>query len=102
MALQDSYTEDGGGEAGAALGTAPKEGMEPEAEQKDSFYLPSDMPGMDTAKAGDILSFKVVGKTSDGEIEVEKCDPEKPGKSMKDDPEWAAMASPDSGPQETM
>lgn len=102
--LNQDYSE-GDGKAASALengGGGGDKGGGDESQEKGSFYLPSDMPGMDVAKPGDILTFKVVGKTDDGEVEVEKCGPENKGKGMKNDPEWASMGAPSGDAQEQM
>lgn len=40
-------------------------------EREDTFFLPPDFPGADGLKAGDTITLRVVGKNSDGEVEVE-------------------------------
>lgn len=53
----------------------------PPEQRDDTFYLPADIPGADTIKEGDTLTFKVVGKSEDG-IEVEQVSDEpEPGES---------------------
>lgn len=56
----------------------PEDGSEPD-QRDDTFFLPSDYPGAENLKPGDMVSLKVVGKDADGNIEVE-CPPE----NMKD------------------
>jgi hypothetical protein len=37
----------------------------------NTFFIPSDLAGGIEVKPGDILEFRVVGKSADGEVEVE-------------------------------
>lgn len=45
----------------------PKGSAEP---RNDTFFLPQDFPGSEGLKPGDTITLKVVGKDSEGDIEV--------------------------------
>lgn len=61
MAYDHMGADEGGEEAPAATTEA----------RNDTFFMPPDFPGAENLKAGDTVTLRVVGKSSDGEIEVE-------------------------------
>lgn len=54
-----------------------------ESGREDTFFLPSDFPQADTLKPGDQLTLRVVGRDSEGNIEVETVSTGGTG-----EPEW--------------
>lgn len=97
--MDEDYSEGGDGSAASALASKSTDGGSEQGESSpESFYLPADTAGCENCKPGDMLSFKVVGKTNDGELEVQKVDGNSDGKDFKSDKEWSDMAAPDSMP----
>ena len=52
-------------------GSAVPEASEDQAPRGDTFFLPTDFPGLDALKPGATITLKVVGKGEDGQVEVE-------------------------------
>lgn len=56
-----------------------------ESEREDTFFVPPALiPGADTLKPGDKLTFTMVGRDADGHLEVEYSKPAKPRDEEKD------------------
>lgn len=51
------------------------EDQDTEAGGKDGVFLPPNFPGAAALKVGDMLQVKIVGKTPDGDIEIEPSAP---------------------------
>jgi hypothetical protein len=74
--------------------------------RKDTFFLPSGFPGMDSFKPGQTITLKVVGRDAEGDIEVAVGDGEEPSfaddlrTSMAESDEDEAAVSPDMGEAE--
>ncbi len=77
MAIQRySETEEAPEETLGPTPAAPEEAPAPETpEREDTFFISPDHLSAhldpESVKAGDVLEFKVVGRTADGELEVE-------------------------------
>ena len=76
----------GGGGAAESLGSPGGGGddQSPPA-REDTFFMPPDFPGAEALKTGDTLTLKVVGKDSDGRLEVEQSTDGQPGAGGSDD-----------------
>jgi hypothetical protein len=77
--LRSPDTADTSGMAGTAS-DAGDPGENDESENSDqgdqTFFLPPTFPGMDQYKPGDTITLRVVGKDSDGDLEVECVEPD--------------------------
>jgi hypothetical protein len=78
--------DNGSPDSGAADALEQGQGQGDQSGDKGyTCYLPSDFPGADTLKAGDTITLKVVGKDSDGDLEVAHAGEDSPeGKGMMD------------------
>lgn len=58
-----------------ADGPSPESGDSPQDKsgeaREDTFFLPKDYPGAADMQPGDVKQIRVVGKTADGDVEVE-------------------------------
>lgn len=81
------------------VGGPPPAGRESGEPREDTFFLPPDFPGASNLKAGDTVTFKVVGIDSNGDIEVSAEGGAGEEVSLADDLR-ATMSEPTGGEEE--
>lgn len=74
----EKYTEEDGGAGQALDQSPPNPNQQP---RQDTFFLPPGFPGADSLQAGDTLTLKVVGRSAEGELEVEPAQANEDGES---------------------